>query len=576
MQRLEVLQKRLEHWCAASIRALAHQPSADYRGHVLQIDGRPLDFRAPYLRLDFATHDTKKLRGVADGIALRLRYSDHALHQKLSPQDNLEFYVFDLLEQLRCESLAPDHLPGIRKNLRVRFLFWADQANNSSLVETHAGILIFALVMICWSRLMNEPISEMISEIIEVPRGALSREIGTPLYQLRKCRTDQTEFSQHALEIATAVKQMLSESAVSSEEADDAKSAASSLNDRDLKLLGINQDRSPTEQSGFEQQHDISNSTEIAQLQGESDYRVFTTEFDHQRPVTKLVRAAQLSKLREKLDKRLREQSINSHRLARYLQQLFATPQLSGWSFGEEDGVLDASRLARLLTSPDDRRLFRKEAAKPSMDCVVSILLDNSGSMTHHNESIAILVDTLSRSLELAGIKNEILGFTTGAWNGGRVYKKWLAAGKPQNPGRLNEISHTIYKAAQTPWRRARQGIAGLLKTDLFREGIDGEALQWAASRLTARHETRKVILMISDGSPMDSATNLVNDERYLDRHLLQVAKDLENQSDIALCALGVGLDLSAYFSRSVSIGLQQEFSNQVLFEIADLIGSAK
>ena len=306
-----------------------------------------------------------------------------------------------------------------------------------------------------------------------------------------------------------------------------------------------------------------------------SDYRVFSRDYDRQVNISGSVRPAELKKLRARLDNVLEQQNINVHRLARYLQQLFARPKLSGWSFGEEEGYLDSSRLSRLLTNPDDRRLFRKEEGKPFADCVVTILIDNSGSMRRHKLEIASLVDTFSRALELATVKTEILGFTTGAWTGGRAYKNWIAKGRPANPGRMNEIRHTVYKDAETPWRRSRQSIAGFLKSELFREGIDGEALEWAVSRIAKRHASRKIIMMISDGSPMDTATGLVNHDRYLDQHLQQVVHEVEKRPDIHLCGLGLGLDLSTYYSQCIAINMDEVLSNRELIGIAELLDRA-
>lgn len=225
-----------------------------------------------------------------------------------------------------------------------------------------------------------------------------------------------------------------------------------------------------------------------------------------------------------------------------------------------------------LISSPTERRLFRQERQTPLADSMVSILIDCSGSMREHQQAVAVLADTLARALELAGVSSEVLGFTTGGWNGGRAQRDWQRAGRPAHPGRLNELCHIVFKDARTPWRQSRNAMAALLKSDLFRESIDGEALQWASGRLAQREERRKLMIVISDGCPMDSATSLANDAFYLDNHLQQVVQGLEQQGEIELLALGVGLDLSPYYSRCQALDLSQTAGNSVFAELIALL----
>lgn len=574
MDRLEVLQQKLEHWCAASVRALSKDASVQYRGHLLNVKDQVFAVYAQHLQLDFATHKTAQLRGVADGIALRLIYSDVGLHQELSPDDSIAQLVFELLEQLRCEALSPSSLPGIRSNLHTRFLFWAQQASTSKLVENEVGLLLFSLNVVGWSRLMVLPIPEQIEDVIEHTRWGLAESIGAHLRRLKHSINDQREFGIHALEIANIISSMVNEGQTSG----DNQSDDDALNET-IKTFAnskpLNSQWLGVDNAALQKNYGVSAATILDPVDNMTEYVVFTTAYDRINNVTDLIRSAQLKKFRQQLDQRIREQSVNAHRVARYLQQLVASPEPAGWSFAEEQGYLDSSRLTRLLTSPNERRLFRQEQLKPMSDSIVSIVVDNSGSMTHHNLEIASLVDTLSRALELADVKTEVLGFTTGEWNGGKVVKDWTKTGKPENPGRLNSLSHTIYKALETPWRLARPAIAGMLRTDLFREGVDGEALQWALKRIEARAENNKIILMISDGSPMDTSTIAANHERILDQHLTQVAQGIEKRSDVKLCALGVGLDLSSYYQESLSIDIQQELTTRDYFGIVDLLSRA-
>lgn len=569
MAQMEVLQQKLEHWCAASIRAIAGEPTIHYRGHYLHRNGRPFPIRVAHLQLDADTTDYRHLRGVADGIAVRLLFSNDELHQSLRPENSLQSWIFELLEQLRVESLAPDQLPGIRANIQKRFLHWADQANASGLTESHAGMMIFALAITAWSRLFSAQPPHDIEDHIEATRMSFGRLIGVQLREMKNLKSNQKAFSVPALDVARIIQEEIQ--GLSLVDGDD-------TSDEDIKSL-INKSNTSlrllyADGADADQANGVSGVNAIAEMNFELNYHVYSTAYDQVVDMAKKIRPAKLKEMRDSLDKRIREQSVNIPRLSRYFAKLFAVPRLAGWDFGKEEGVLDAGSLTRLVTSPDERKLFKQEAEKPLLDCVVSILIDNSGSMQQHSADVAILVDTIVKALEMSRVKTEVLGFTTVEWNGGKVYKQWVRKGSPEKPGRLNGVCHNIYKRADTSWRRSRQTIAGLLKSDLYRESIDGEALEWAYGRLSQRSEKRRIIMVISDGSPMDTMTHLANEENYLDKHLKQVATGIEESSNVHLCALGVGLDLSAYYRQSLMI-LDKELDNKAYFEIADLLTHA-
>ena len=520
--------------------------------------------QAPYLQLDFSNH---QLRGVADGIALRLLHSDRDAHQARLPEPVVEKIIFEVLEQLRCESLVPAPLQGVQANIQQRFLHWAKAAGASPLVENSIGILLYTITLVSWSRLHAQAIPEALEELIEGTRWGFTEPIKQHLYALKKHRHDQTAFAQCALALAQQVHSLILDS-----QPNDAQNVPTRVRAlaKSHRMQWWQDDDATLVLQGSPH-----HSNALETINATTNYVIYNNAYDKVVNAAEIIRPALLSKLRNQLDKRIRQQSVNTHRLARYLQQLIASPALAGWEFSQQQGYLDAARLTKLITSPDNRRLFKREHLSAASDCVVSILVDNSGSMNHHNDVVAALVDTLSKALELAQIRTEVLGFTTTEWNGGKVLKEWLKAGKPANPGRLTSTCHTVYKSAETPWRRARTALAGMLKTDLFRESIDGEALLWAASRIEHRAEKNKIILMICDGSPMDSATHAANSERFLDQHLSYVAQQLEQRPDLRLCALGVGLDLSAYYRQSMSINLQDELGTRDFFAIADLLHSA-
>src|SRR5690606_12580221 len=258
-------------------------------------------------------------------------------------------------------------------------------------------------------------------------------------------------------------------------------------------------------------------------------------------------------------------QGVNAARLARTLRAVLAQPQRNGWRFGEEEGVIDGRRLAQLISSPAERRLFRRDQLTPVSNATVTFLIDCSGSMRRHSITLATMMDIFMRALGQAGVPTEILGFTTQAWNGGRAAHDWLARGRPAMLGRLNEVCHLVFKDVDTPWRRARTDIVAMMKPDLYREGIDGEAVQWACERLLERDHERRILVLVSDGCPMDSASNRVNDDYYLDNHLLSVERHYTETAAVEVIGLGVGLDLSPYYSRSITADLSEGLDNAVL-----------
>jgi cobaltochelatase CobT len=307
---------------------------------------------------------------------------------------------------------------------------------------------------------------------------------------------------------------------------------------------------------------------------GTSAYQVFTRAYDQEVDAAELVRPALLRELREQLDQSVARAGINVGRLARHLQGLFAVPTDDGWDSAQEEGRIDGRLLAQLVASPTERRLFRQVRREPVADCAVGFLLDCSGSMKQHAPRVSVLVDVFVRALEQAGIATEVLGFTTGAWNGGRARRDWSRAGSPAHPGRLNEVLHLVFKSGEQSWRRRRQALAALLKNDFYREGVDGEAVSWACGRLRARGERRRILVVVSDGSPMDGATALANDEHYLDHHLQDVVAAESARGDIAIRGLGVGLDLSPYYEKSRVLDLSDGAALRVFLEVAQLLSS--
>jgi cobaltochelatase CobT len=457
-------------------------------------------------------------------------------------------------------------MPGLVNNLRHRHEQWSLAFHRSGLTETARGILLYTVAQVCRARVTAQPVVDATEGLIEATRMALAPVLGHDLGGLRRRRGDQATYARHALAIAHAVARMIHDTG----EGGDDRRDESDGKDDDRKLFSLWMD--------FEGEGDgegvAAASSGYSRVLDEADngYRVFTTAYDQEVRAASLVRSALLREYRERLDRRIAGQGLSIPRLARELKALLAVPARNGWDGAQEEGCIDGRVLARLIASPTERRLFRIERQEPMADCVVSFLIDCSGSMKQHIESVAMLVDVFARALEQAGVASEVLGFSTGAWNGGRALRDWQRAGRPRHPGRLNEICQMVFKDADTPWRRARPDIAALLKPDLFREGIDGEAVEWACARLEGRSERRRLLIVISDGSPMDSATQLANDPHYLDHHLREVVARREQQGAVEIYGVGVGLDLSPYYRRSQIVDLPGSVGNQVFSEIVALV----
>ncbi len=533
---------------AASIRALSRQRGLHFRGSTLYRGARSVPMPVPHL------HPPTD-RGAADGMALRLRYNDPGVHAELRPDGTASRLVFEMLEQFRVESLAPAAWPGVRRNLADRFGAWSREFEASNSVETDSGLLLYTIAQVCRSRITAEPIADWTQDLIEVTRFGLSPAIGRELPQLRRNRNSQRDFGMLARAIAERVA--------------------------DLPQLNIEQGEQDPGLEAFEWLLDFESDDDALPdarggagrtLRGESaGYRVFTRDYDETRNLATLVRQAELREYRERVDRAVQSGGVSARALGRRLTQMFAEPHHDGWEGGHDSGYIDGRSLAQLIVTPNERNIFLAPAHAPRTDAIVSFLVDCSGSMKAVSEPVTVLVDVFARALELAGVGCEVLGFTTASWNGGRARRDWIRCGRPRNPGRLNEVRHLVIKSADTPYRAARTAMAGLMKLDLYKEGIDGEAVEWARSRLEARDEKRRILVVISDGSPMDGATSLANAREYLDHHLRDV---LAATSDVDVCAVGVGLDLTIYYDRCTTLDLTEGATRRVMADVLTAIAS--
>lgn len=571
-QLLERERQRVEELCAAAIRALSGESDLHFRGGRLHRGLRKLPAFAPHLHPRIEDDDFGSFRGAADGLALRVAHSDPELHRRFCPDDATARLLFELLEQLRVESLADTLTPGVRSNLAHRFEQWSLAFDASGLTGTLNGLILFTITQVARARLLGTAVLEAIEEQIESTRGKLVPLIGPELAALRRTREDQERYAPQARAIADKVAALLQGLAGGAKLDGGDEAPRDEDEERPIRFtLWMDFDADENEGPAIAQ-------TGRSRALDEADggYRIFTTAWDREHRVVDLVRAAQLREFRETLDRRVAESGLNAGLLARRLKAVLSEPALNGTEGAQEAGRIDGARLAQLITSPTERRLFRAERIEPIAHTAISFLIDCSGSMKQHAQSVAMLVDLMARALEMIGATSEILGFTTGAWNGGRALRDWRRAGEPRHPGRLNESCHLVFKDAETSWRRSRAAIGGLLKADLFREGIDGEAIEWACARLADRPEPRKILIVISDGCPMDSATRAANDDTYLDQHLLQAVHRQEQAARVQILGVGVGLDLSVFYGRCQAIDLEPGLQAQVLRDIVAMIAGAR
>lgn len=550
--------------CAASIRALTGCSDLYFRGGELHRGETWVHAPAPHLRPVAGLDDFGSFRGVADGLALRLLHSDPVEHARLRPDDQVGRWVFELLEQFRVEALAARSQAGTISNLRHRHEAWSIQFHDSGLTETASGLLLYAVAQVGRSKVTGERVVEATEDMLEATRFGLAPLIGADLALLRRLRYDQSSYALPARRIAEKVAE-LAESEARSGRAPRGRARATpnfslALNDRDIgEGVGEAASRAGGRTDGLASQH----------------YRVFTEAWDREWRMSRLSRPEQLREYRARLDDLVEDAGFNLTTVARRLREL-APPRKSGWDTAQEEGLVDSGRLSRLVSSPTDARIFRSPQFEASSEVQVSFLLDCSGSMRPHQEKTATLVDGITRALDLAGIRSEVLAFTTGAWNGGRAERDWRRAGRPARPGRLNERLHLVLKDADRSWRTARPEIAGLLRPDFYREALDGEAVEWSVARLASAADlVHRQLVVVTDGSPMDGATNLVNDPGYLDRHLMEVLARTRAAGEVAVVGLGIGLDLSHHYRDGHVLDFAGPVDQAMLREVADLLISS-
>jgi cobaltochelatase CobT len=542
-------------------------------------------------------------RGAADALALRLRYHDARLHGTHAPADPEARAVFDALETARVEALGARGFRGISHNLgqaveaRVR----GDAIVRARTAEEVP--LATAIGLIARERLTGAAPPKAAAEGLNLVSAWIEDKAAAELDALALTLDDQAAFARLSrrlledLDLAAAEDTSETEPEESGEEEEGEQGGTDDAEDEggegspeagDMEMRGEQAEDGSAEESGSEQMEmgdddalpgDDSSESAFAspgrrnwELSPATDYRAFTTRFDEIVEAEELCDEEELGRLRAYLDQQMGSLQSVVTRLANRLQRRLLAQQARSWDFDQEEGILDAARLARVVVNPAQSLSYKVERETEFRDTVVSLLIDNSGSMRGRPIAIAaICADILTRTLERCGVATEVLGFTTRGWKGGQSREAWLAAGRPGNPGRLNDLRHIVYKRGDEPYRHARRNLGLMMREGLLKENIDGEALLWAHNRLIARPEERRILMVISDGAPVDDSTASANGGSYLERHLRQVIDWIEKRSTVELIAIGIGHDVTRYYSRAVTIMDADQLAGAMMDQMARL-----
>ena len=544
-------------------------------------------------------------RGEADAVALRLAFHDSKAHAMHRPQGELQREVYEAAETARIESLGANAMRGTADNLDAAL---TARCAADGLDRTHdkdGTPLSLAVEFLLRERLTGRPLPPAAKAIADIWRGDVEAKAADPIEQLVSQIHDQPAF---AKTVRSMIRDLTS-GEETGEDSDTQEQEQSEQEDEQDQQRSGEDDASGEEQQGTSMEEleagesdDIDGEETNVQVDQDADmeaddnpdeaddgskplrpnysgddspdyvYRVFTRANDEVAQAPDLCDPEELTRLRAYLDHQLQGLQGAVSKLANKLQRRLMAQQNRSWSFDLEEGVLDTARLTRVITDPTAPLSFKQEDDSNFRDTVVTLLLDNSGSMRGRPIMVAALcADILARTLERCGVKVEILGFTTKAWKGGISREDWVKVGKPQGPGRLNDLRHIVYKSADAPWRRARKNLGLMMREGLLKENIDGEALLWAHDRLMARPEQRRIMMVISDGAPVDDSTLSVNVGNYLERHLREVIGYLENRSPIELIAIGIGHDVTRYYKRAVTIVDAEQLGGVMTEQLASL-----
>ncbi len=534
------------------------------------------------------------LRGTADRFALRTRFHDEAFHRRHRPQSGVAQEVFEWVEEARVASIGSYLMKGVQSNLHAQLNQHCDQHGYSQIEDQSQAPLGEAVGMLIREKIIGEPCPPGAQKVLEFWRDFIEDRIGDRLENLDRSMFDQEEFSNIS-------RQIISDLGLSDDWGEEDADGESEDAEEDEMESEAGDEASDQEMSADGDMADAiegevpvdMDAMDMAEVDGdedeagsppdmmsdknwlrpkESQYKAFSNAFDEVVFADELCEPIELDRLRGVLDKHLQSSQIVISKLANRLQRKLMAQQNRTWEFDLEEGTLDSSRLPSVIMDPFSPLAFKQEKDMKFRDTVVSLLIDSSGSMRGRSITIAAMcADILGRTLERCTVKVEILGFTTRAWRGGQSRELWLQQGKPAQPGRLNDLRHIIYKAADMPWRRSRRNLGLMMREELLKENIDGEALLWAHNRIVGRSEDRRIMMVISDGLPVDNSTLLVNASNYLEQHLKFAIDKIENNSKVELVAIGIGHDVTHHYRRAVTITDAEQLGDAMTEQLVDL-----
>ena len=544
-----------------------------------------------------------KTRGESDKIAIKLKYHDIQLHSRLKPTSDLASEIFNFAEETRIETLGVNKYSGIRKNLNNLI----EDKFKTNLITPPGGddktSFLNALHLYLREQLSGSKPPSNSSKVMRLWNTWLEKRIGKIIPELKQTYQDQENFAKKTQDLLHALRSEIgdienNEGNQDSENSENSEDNSESEEQDNSSQSDAEEDEGDSTETGMEESADSSEvDSDVIDADSDTDmgdgddeiesspftgknffeknlnkYKVYTNLYDEIINATDLCDSDELFRLRKSLDKQLETLQGAVSRLANKLQRKLQARQNRTWEFDLEEGMLDAAKLARVVTQPLSPLSYKIEKEMNFRDTIVTLLIDNSGSMRGRPITIAaITADILARTLERCGVKVEILGFTTKAWKGGQSREKWIEEGKQTNPGRLNDLRHIIYKSADAPWRRSKNSLGLMLREGILKENIDGESLIWAHERLLNRFEERKILMVISDGAPVDDTTLSANSGNYLEQHLKSVISYIENKSNIELIAIGIGHDVTRYYKKAVTLTDAEHLAGAVTEQLADL-----
>ena len=543
-----------------------------------------------------------KLRGAADSVALRLRHHDDNVHARSLPAERDGRTIYDALEQARVEVFGARHMEGVAANLNARLSENCEAEGYDRMTRKDQLPPSAALSLLARERMSGEPAPRAAQAILKQWRNDLGENADQALDELARTQSDQAAYAHAARRLLAALNLAEAETDLQQEPSEDqqeeqgeqsgaqdnaTESEGAQQSDADQMLAASPEEmegesaadqaseadeEAPADAQGDEQPAGPQPRRDRPDSDAESHYHAYTRSFDEEVDAEDLCDPDELARLRQQLDQQLQHLQGVVSRLANRLQRRLMAQQTRAWEFDLEEGMLDAGRLARVIVNPMQSLSYKRERDTEFRDTVVSLLIDNSGSMRGRPITVAAMCgDILARTLERCAVKVEILGFTTRAWKGGQSRERWVHDGKPRNPGRLNDLRHIIYKSADAPWRRSRRNLGLMLREGLLKENIDGEALLWAYRRLTSRPEHRRIMMVISDGAPVDDSTLSVNPGNFLERHLREVIREIEGRNFVELIAIGIGHDVTRYYRRAVTIVDAEELGGTMMQKLSEL-----